>query len=227
MSHFPAASGRALVVAALVLVLFATSGCLGPDRGADPSPFNSDSYVEDEKTILAEVQELRHGKRIEDPSSSAIFDAAVIKLTARGTMVERYLIEALRGDEDWGVRYGVIQVIDSVGTKKSMEPLIEALEDDHPLVAQKAMYTLRVFTDHRLVPATPREADAEMPEPATVVLEDGTEVTLPPIPRIAPEDYDPDAEYRLWVTWWNQHKQDLRVAWATWYQQNSSDVVLE
>lgn len=211
----------------IVLTLVCLGGCLGPTRGDDPSPFNSDTYVEDEENIRSEIQELRHGKRFEDPASSAIFDQAVIKLTGRGTVVERYLIEALRGDEDWGVRYGVIHVIDSVGTKQSMLPLIEALSDDHPLVAQKAMYTLRVFADHQVVPPTPLAADDEMPEPATYVLEDGSDITLPAIPPVSSEDYDSDADYRQWVTWWNDHQDALRNAWDTWYKQNSTDVKLE
>ena len=195
------------------LVVMGMNGCAqSAKRGEDMSPFNTDSYAADEEEIKAEIQTLRQGKYMDDPSSSAVFDDAVLKLTARGTMCERYLIEALRGDEDWGVRYGVIHVIDSVGTKHSIPALIEALKDNHPLVAQKSMYTLRVFCDHQIVPEVGTEVEAG---------------SLPPIPAPEANDFERDAEYRQFSKWWHQHKEALYQAWDAWYDQHQTDVVLE
>ncbi|MFW5829842.1 MAG: HEAT repeat domain-containing protein [Planctomycetota bacterium] len=169
----------------------------------------------DEERILELIEQLAQARDSQDAAASKAFDEAVHELTLMGSTIEPYLIEALIGEEDWSVRYGTIHVLDSVGSKNAVKPLIRSLDDEHPLVAQKAMYSLRVFTDHRIVP---EQAGSS---------EDPLRDRVPPIPDRAPDDLRRDADYQIWVEWHRQHGDALRTAWEDWWEENSTLVRVE
>jgi len=119
------------------------------------------------------------------------------------------LLEALRGSEFWGVRYGALDVLDAVGDRDCIEALIETLADEQPLVALKALYLLRHMTDHR-----------EIPEAG--VAESG----LPAVPD--PVAGDPvDMHEQLWNIWHGQHGELLQKSWTYWWTQNKLKTSIE
>lgn len=192
----------------LVLLLVACGGQDGRSNTADNEDIKGLYDIDDEgenlkeEEVLAAIQRLDAGRNPDDAEQSKVFDEAVIELTMMGSAVEAYLIEALVGNDDWAVRYGVIHVIDAVGGKESVDALIGALADEHPLVALKAMYSLRGLTGHRVVPVA-----GEPP------LED-----LPAVPERAPDDLRPDAELEIWSEWHYQHAQQLHQHWQRWWE---------
>jgi len=166
----------------------------------------------DQQAILDRIDQLTAGKDRQDAEASKQFDAAIHELTLQGVSVETYLIEALVGHNDWAVRYGVIHVLDSIGTKACVPALITALSDEHALVSQKAMFTLRVLCQHREVP----EVGAAIAEGA-----------LPPVPPRQTDDLRGDADLLIWEEWHELYRQQLRDAWQSWWDANRHKVTIE
>jgi hypothetical protein len=158
----------------------------------------------DEQAVADAIAQLAQGRDPEDAEASMAFDEAVQKLTLMGSTIEPYLIEALVGNDDWAVRNGVIHVLDSIGSKNCVTALIGALADEHPLVVQKAMFTLRVFCQHQ-----------EVPETGPVNLKG-----LAPIPARAADDLREDADYQIWLAWQRQYGAALHAAWQAWWDEN-------
>lgn len=166
---------------------------------------------EQEREEVAElIEQLATAKDLTDPDDEAAYRDAVQDLTLRGSGIEFLLIEALTEHEDWGVRYGVIHVLDSVGTRSCVEPLIATLADPSYLVGYKAMQTLRVFTEHREIP------------------EEGTAANgLSAVPPADPEDLDSESRFKPWIRWHRDHAADLRDAWLRWWKAEGAGVVIE
>lgn len=194
----------------LLLVAVLVSGGCGEDREV---VFSTDAPppADDRPALLADIAALAHGKRIADPDHAAPYHKAVDALIGRGARIEPTLIEALGGNDDWGVRLGVVEVLKAVGTRRSVEPLMGALEDPQPLVALNADRLLREMLAHNVIPA-PGEAPR-----------DG----LPPVPTRPANDLALDADEKLWAAWHREHRVALHKAWRTWWDANKATVKID
>jgi len=185
--------------------------------GEDSRPlFNPDSsptFKDDErKVVQAEIAMLAKGKDTSDIEASAIYSETVQKLTGRGSKIEPMLIEALAGDQDWAVRMGAAEVLQSVGTKNCIDVLIVATKDPAPLVALNADKLLSAMTDHRVIPKA-----------GTAVSPEG----LPPVPLRAADNLALDAEEKLWAVWHQEYSQVLHATWLAWWKANRGTVKIQ
>lgn len=170
----------------------------------------SKGFNDDErKAVRAEIDLLANGKDHSDIEASAIYSETVQKLTGRGSKIEPELIEALAGHQDWSVRMGVIEVLESVGTRACIEGVIAATKDPAPLVALRANKLIEAMTDHRVIPAAGQPAAAN---------------GLPPVPQRDPADLALDAEERIWATWHQQNGRLLHATWVEWWKANRGTV---
>jgi hypothetical protein len=194
---------RALLLAPLLLLVLA--GC-DPASRALFNPEPSPAFRDDErKAVDAEIRHLAKGKDPADIDASATYSETVQKLTGRGSKIEPALIEALAGNQDWAVRMGVIEVLESVGTKACIDAVIAATADPAPLVALHANTLLEAMTGHRVIPAAGSPPSAE---------------GLPPVPKRDPGDLALDAEEKLWAAWQQQNGKLLNATWAAWWKAN-------
>lgn len=200
---------RLWVVMLLSVSALMLAGC-GDEREV---VFSTDAppAADDRPAILADIAALANAKDLRDAGKAANYHNAVDRLIARGSRIEPMLIEALGGNDDWGVRLGVVDVLKGVGTKRSIEPLMGALEDPQALVALNADYLLRGLTKHSVIPAA-----GEAPR-------DG----LPPVPQRPATDLALDADEKLWVAWHREHRVVLHQTWRTWWQANKATVVVD
>jgi HEAT repeat protein len=213
MSRSPIRSVAPRCAAATLAALLVTlvTGC-GEDRDVifhAGTPAKADTSQQD---ITAEIAQLAKGKNPRDVAASAAYDEAVAKLTGRGTSIETRIIDALRTDPDWSVRMGCVEVLQSIGTKASVEHLIAALVDDQPLVSFHANRTLEEMTKHH-----------EIPERGKPVTTNG----LPPLPEREAHDLAMSAELRLWTAYHNQYRKQLHDGWAAWWAENKKSVKIE
>lgn len=195
-----------------VAVLFAAL-LVGGCSGERDVVFSTDTppAADDRPAILADIASLSHAKKIADPDHAAPYHRAVDELIARGARIEPMLIEALGGNDDWGVRLGVVEVLKAVGTRRSVEPLMGALEDPQPLVALNADHLLREMLKHNVIPAA-----GEAPR-------DG----LPPVPQRAADDLALDADEKLWAAWHREHHATLHRQWRAWWEANRTTVKID
>ena len=166
---------------------------------------------DDRPAILADIATLAHAKQSADPDHAAPYHRAVDSLISRGARIEPMLIEALGGNEDWGVRLGVVEVLKAMGTRASVEPLMGALEDPQPLVALNSERLLREMLKHEVIPAAGAEP------------RDG----LPPVPARPASDLALDADEKLWATWYREHHATLHRNWRTWWEANRATVKID
>jgi hypothetical protein len=196
-----------MLVLAMTLVL---AGC-GGDNGRDSvfDPHQPAQFKDDErKEIAGEIDDLASGKDPDDIEGSARYADAMAKLTSRGARIEPQLIEALGSHRDWAVRMGVVEILQSVGTRQCVEAVIKAIDDTHPLVALYANKLLEAMTSHRIIPT-----------------DTGAAAPVPPVPR--PATGDPlDAEEKLWATWHAANGKRLREEWAQWWKENRGTATL-
>lgn len=197
-----------------VLCLLCSACILDPVHEREGLYEDTGALTEDEiEQVEEDIQALDNAARMDrDPDAEADFWNAVQSLTNHGAVAEPYLLEALAGDPKWAVRYGTIHVLDSVGTRDCVEPLIRVLDDEHYLVSFKAVHTLRVLTDHRIIPES---ADNASPN------------GLPPVPAADPDDYQADAAIQPWIRWHLKHGMQLRDQWLEWWSANGSKVGIE
>lgn len=195
---------------ALLLVLGCDNLMDRDDKGlyTDGGPVGEEEQAE----VEARIADLAAAADLDDPDAEARYNDAVHELTLRGSSIEPLLVEALAGSQDWAIRYGVIHVLDGVGTRSCIEPLIAVLDDPHYLVAYKAVHTLRVLCEHREIPADAGTADP-----------DG----LPPVPPPDRDDLDIDAALKPWITWHDRHGPALRDAWSEWWAVAGGDRTIE
>mgnify|MGYP000157667084 CR=1 FL=1 len=167
--------------------------------------------ADDRPLILADIATLAHAKQLADPVHAAPYHKAVDALISRGARIEPMLIEALGGNEDWGVRLGVVEVLKAVGTRRSVEPLMGALEDPQPLVALNADHLLREMLHHEVIPAA-----GQAPR-------DG----LPPVPQRPADNLALDADEKLWAAWHQEHRVTLHRVWRAWWDANRTTVKID
>lgn len=162
----------------------------------------------DEKAILAEVDQLKNATLIgEDDEAEGLYDEAVHALTQRGSHIEGILIEQLNTSDNAGVRYGILNVLDAIGTRRSVEPIIETIMDPDALVAQKALFSIEAITGHQMVPETG--------------VKDG-------IPAIPLNENGGEAEaLQTFTTWHGQNGQNLYDNWTSWWGRNKDTVKIE
>lgn len=193
---------RLLLIICCLLLMSAASQC---SRDRDPHPMDSI----DDDAVKEDIAALSNGSRRDDPDAEHLYNKARDNLIKYGSTIEPHILFELEHGKDWAVRYGCIEVLDGVGTRKCIEPLIACLEDEHPLVAQKAMYSLRVFCGHKIVPKT-----------------DSPSAPVPPIPQRKPDE-SMQQDYSNWVSWYKEYGKALHQAWMNWYQANKADITVE
>jgi hypothetical protein len=164
------------------------------------------------KAVQAEIAELAKVKAPNDPDAVVAYHKAKDRLIARGAVIETQLIEALAGSPDWGVRLGVVEVLKALGTRQSVEPLINVLDDPQPLVALNADYLLQGITKHSEIPAAGQPTGAN---------------ALPPVPRRDPQDLALDADEKLWAAWHGEHRAALKKAWSIWWTANKATIKID
>ncbi len=208
LSSVPARAGAAWLAWLMVCCALLIGGC-GEDREV---VFSTDAppVADDRPALLADIAALGNVKDLSDPDKASPYYKAVEALIGRGSRIESTLIETLGGSDDWGVRLGTVEVLKAVGTRRSIEPLMGALEDPHPLVALNADYLLRALTKHSVIPAAGAPAV------------DG----LPPVPVRAETELGLDADEKRWATWYAQYRVKLHENWRTWWNANKATVVV-
>lgn len=167
----------------------------------------------DEERVKQLIAELDAGSNPNDARSSVIYNKSIEELTNIGSGAEPFLVFELNESNNWAIKYGCIEVLDSIGSKQCIEALIARLRDVHPKVAMKAMYSLRVICSYRVVPE-------KMPEDAKTVVE------IPPVPvRGASQDMAED--YNMWVDWYDAHGVKLHAQWEQWWLDNKATIKIE
>jgi HEAT repeat protein len=193
-----------------VLVL-ALSGC-GEDRDVIFSTTPAvTAEANDRAAMLADIASLANAKDLKNPDHDHAYNKALDALIVRSSRIEPSLIEALAGNDDWGVRYGVVNVLKAIGTRRCIEPLMGVLEDPQPLVALSANNLLCALTKHVVIPAA-----GEPPRDGLVA-----------VPLRLENDLALDAEEKLWSAWHGQYRAALRTAWRTWWEANKATTVVE
>lgn len=164
------------------------------------------------EAVAKDVARLARGKDLADIEGMAIYSETVATLTNRGSRIEPQVIEILVAHGDWAVRKGLIEVLGSIGTRRSIDPLIAATGDAVPLVALYAHKTLQAMTGFRPIPAGGEPTGAN---------------GLPPVPQRSENDLELDAEERLWAMWHRDHGTLLRETWQEWWKANRGTVTIE
>lgn len=192
-----------LLFSGLVLLL---SACSNPstrvfEDGGEQLEFSDTQR----KAADGEIDLLASGKDPDDIEGQARYSEAVTKLTGRGSKVEPQLIERLAVENDWAIRMGMIEVLGSVGTRRSIPALIRCTNDPVPLVALHADKLLEGMTGMRMIPPSGSSTSA-----------DG----LPPVPQRGPDNLELDAEEKIWARWHAEHGIALQRAWEAWWKTN-------
>jgi len=212
-----AARAHRLIVA--VATLFVVVGCddgrnlEGKDESIFKPPTTKSFSEDDRKKVEGEIKELANGKDPSNPETSAAYDTAVRKLTGRGAGIETQLIDALAGSDDWAIRMGVIEVLISVATRASIDPLISRLDDPHPLVALWANRTLEVICAYKVIPSDRPTKDG-----------------LTPVPRRDPgnpNQLELDTEEKLWAQWHAANHKLLLASWRDWWSLNKGTAKIQ
>jgi hypothetical protein len=192
-----------------LLCLAAIAGCSKDEEIFRANPSKTDDP--EELAIRADIAALANGAKPSDPECSVRYDKAVNELIMRGVKVETRLIDALRSNADPWIRVGCVEVLTAVATKVSIEHLVAVLDDNAPLVAQRANIALQTLTGERQIPEAGQPAKGD----------------LPPVPARAADDLAMDAEERIWATWHAAHKDALKAAWQRWWTANKPTFTLK
>ena len=187
--------------------LLVSSGC-GDNRDVIFSTEPAVNTAGDREAMLADIASLAKGKNRKNPDNEQAYNRALDALIARGSRIEPSLIEALGGSDDWAVRLGVVNVFKAIGTRRSVEPLMGALEDAQPLVALSVNNLLSAMTKHTVIPAA-----GEPPRDGLVA-----------VPQRSETDLALDAEEKIWSTWHGQYHVALHAAWSAWWEANKDKV---
>jgi hypothetical protein len=203
----PAMRPLALLTCA-ILVLSFLAGCSEEERfKANPSSDETPA----EHDLRMDIATLAKGAAGGDPASSVAYDKAVNDLILRGAKIETRIIDALRSNRNAWVRIGCVEVLTAIATKTSIEHLIAVLDDEEPLVAQRANVALQTLTDQRMI------AETGKPDPKL----------LPAVPARSENDKELDAEERIWAAWHAQHKAELKAAWERWWAGSKATFTLK
>jgi len=184
------------------------------DRGTHDAPVKpaTTSTAAENAQLAAEIQKLAAGKDPDDEQGEIIHDDAVASLTARGSAIELSIVDAMRGNHDWNVRLGCVEILQSIGTKACVPHLIAALRDPEPLVAFTANSTLEALTKHDEIPAAGSNRTAN---------------GLPPVPVRKPEQLALDTELKIWSIWYRDNGKQLHDSWDQWWKANAERVRID
>lgn len=198
-----------LKLGVIALALLCLGGCI--ERNGDGSPFAGESSLGAERgEVRRLVEQLAAAKTMrEDVDAEVEYEEAKKALIDMGTGIQGILFEELAGNEDWGVRFGIVNVLSAIGNRRMVEPLIAVLDDPAPEVAWMAMQVLQVVCNHQIVPASEAEA---------------VEGGLPPLPQ---SDGDGASQERLWHTWHALNSRQHRELWVTWWDENQHRVRID
>ncbi len=199
---------QSILACCVILALGLLSGCSEEKRFYANSTSEADA---DELAIRKDLANLALGAKTDDPSSSVAYDTAINNLMLRGATIETRLIDTLRSSPDAWIRIGCVEVLTAVATKASIEHLIAVLDDEAPLVTQRANIALQTLTGQRMIAAVGKP-DA---------------LLLPPVPARPDNDKALDAEERIWTTWHITHKAELKAAWERWWIANKARFTLK
>jgi HEAT repeat protein len=195
-----------------ILILLASAGC-GSGRFLEQEQLSESKKLDE---LVAETRKdialLAKGKDHRDIEASATYSEARDRIWQRGSKVEPTVIAALGKDPDWSVRLGLVEVLQHIGSKASVDALIGVLDDPQPLVALQADMTLRAMFRRSEIPPRGASTGAN---------------GLPPIPERDESDLELDAETRLWAEWHKANGARLKAAWAAWWQANRSTASVE
>lgn len=195
------------LLACAVLMLSIFAACSEQERfKANPTTEETPA----ERELRADIETLAKGAASGDPAASVAYDKAVNDLILRGAKVETRMIDALRSNRNAWVRIGCVEVLTAIASKTSIEHLIAVLDDEEPLVAQRANIALQTLTDQRMI------AEAGKPDPKL----------LPAVPPRAEDDMELIAEERIWAAWHAQHKAELKAAWERWWAASKATFTL-
>jgi hypothetical protein len=208
---------RPFLALAVVLALIVSAGCSGSvGRVAAGKPSREPLHAVgeekedhiDAKKVNRLINELAKGKTLgKDPTADTDFDDAVQKLTTQGAAIEKVLIERLGTDPDWGVRYGILHVLDSVGTRRAIPAILPCLRDEEPIVAFKANATLEGMTGHQIIPTAPVAGD--------------------PFPPIPASSGVADTDLAAWASWYGLHGEELGRRWQQWWDGPGAKAVIK
>lgn len=194
--------------ACAILGLTVLAGCGEAERfKANPTSEESPEA----RDIREDIETLAKGAAGGDPTASVAYDTAVNDLILRGVKIETRVIDALRSHRNAWVRIGCVEVLTAIATKTSIEHLIAVLDDEEPLVAQRANIALQTLTDQRMIAASGK-TDPKL---------------LPAVPARAESVKELDAEERLWAAWHAQYKDELKAAWERWWASNKATFTLK
>ena len=203
---------------AVFLAVLVLAGC--GDNRPEADPFGNPASTgdttrasitdiqKDRAAIEADLARLAEGENTDSADAIAVYDKARSELERRGPLVETMVIDALRTSPRWGVRLGCVEVLQSIGTKASIEHLIAVTDDVMPLVARRANTGLETMTDIRMVVMQGESATSS--------------ASLPRLPPPAETDIAIDRHERTWATWHARHGKELRAAWTDWWKANKA-----
>ena len=167
---------------------------------------------QDRKKIRKLVQKLSAAKTmLDDPNAEAQYEESKEALILIGSSIQGVLFEELAASDDWGVRYGIVNVLSAIGTQRMVEPLISVLDDEEAQVAWMAMQTLQIVCNHFPIPKDEAAFKAG-----------GT--GLPPIP--VAEDSG-ESQERVWREWHAINGYMHKTVWTTWWDENKLRVRIE
>ena len=199
----------------LCLVVVWLGACTASIRKADKDMFDakgmSGPQVElDEQEVSGYIDQLDHYQQINDPKSEVLYDEAIVWLTKQGSYIEPYLIERIASTDNWAVKFGALNVLDSVGTKRSIESFIACLLDNNPEVSLKALYNLRAFSGRRFIPKNGK-----------------SEHGMPPVPPRDVNNFEPGADLQIWQTWTREYGAILHRTWEAWWNTNKERLLVQ
>lgn len=203
------------------LITFFITGC---EESRDPL-FSSPSSKQDDpetkalaKDILAlegvrlyEELKTKKGQELKADEAVATYHDAMQRLIRRGSSIETKLMESLLTSTDWGVRLGLIEVMQATATKRSVSTIIQVLDDPQPLVAMNADLLLREMTKHQVIPDAGQAPIDGLAAPVTTDA----------------NDQDPDATLKAWSAWHADNKIVLKQHWTDWWEKNKSTVKID
>jgi len=203
--------GHGLRAALAGLLLAFAVGCSDRDEGAkDPFALGEGGGGEIQEQLRELFAQLREGERKDEDfeANVAFYDAVdklILMVDEQGTSIEPELIGELGATDSWAVRLGILHVLASIGTEKSVEPIMACILDPHPQVSHKAMYVLRGMTAHRIAP------------------EEGEDDGLPAVPASG----EGDDAFSPWARWHSRHGDELHARWTRWWKVHRDEVEID
>ena len=201
-----------IVVMLCVSCMVGMSSCR--DGGEAPGLYGDLNNVDHDRAKIRKLVEKMSAAKtmLDDPDAEAQYEEAKEALILIGSGIQGTLFEELASSDDWGVRFGIVNVLSAIGTQRMVEPLISVLDDSEAQVAWMAMQTLQVVCNHYPIPK----------DEAAFKAAGGT--GLPPIPVAAD---DGESQERVWREWHAINGYMHKEQWLKWWEVNKLRVRIE